>query len=106
MNPLPAILDDKGATLTHSIVVDIDNTNSVCAWHRQITAHAGRIPRVLTRVSRVGGYGRTKIAGIIEQLDLLRPIYRQTAAYGHFGREDADFTWEKTDKADALKAAL
>ena len=44
--------------------------------------------------------------GLIRMLDLIRPIYRQTAAYGHFGREDADFTWEKTDKADALKAAL
>ncbi len=44
--------------------------------------------------------------GLIEMLDLKRPIYRKTAAYGHFGREDADFTWEKTDKADALKAAL
>ncbi len=42
--------------------------------------------------------------GLIEMLDLLRPIYRQTAAYGHFGREEADFTWERTDKADALKA--
>jgi S-adenosylmethionine synthetase len=42
---------------------------------------------------------------IIETLDLLRPIYRQTAAYGHFGREEPDFTWEKTDKAAALKAA-
>ncbi|MFT5082372.1 MAG: S-adenosylmethionine synthetase [Lentisphaeria bacterium] len=44
--------------------------------------------------------------GLIEMLDLLRPIYRQTAAYGHFGRELADFTWEKTDKAEALKASL
>jgi S-adenosylmethionine synthetase len=44
--------------------------------------------------------------GLIEMLDLKRPIYRKTAAYGHFGREDADFTWEKTDKADALKAAV
>jgi len=44
--------------------------------------------------------------GIIQMLDLLRPIYQQTAAYGHFGREEADFTWEKTDKAEALKAAL
>ena len=42
--------------------------------------------------------------GLISMLDLLRPIYRQTAAYGHFGREEADFTWEKTDKAAALKA--
>jgi len=42
-------------------------------------------------------------AGIIQMLDLRRPIYRKTAAYGHFGRDDADFTWERTDKADLLK---
>ena len=42
--------------------------------------------------------------GIIQMLDLLRPIYRKTAAYGHFGREEAGFTWEKTDKAQALAA--
>jgi len=41
--------------------------------------------------------------GIIESLNLARPIYRQTAAYGHFGRTEPDFTWELTDKADALK---
>ena len=44
--------------------------------------------------------------GLIAMLDLKRPIYRQTAAYGHFGREHPDFTWERTDKAAALKAAL
>jgi S-adenosylmethionine synthetase len=38
-------------------------------------------------------------------LDLHRPIYAKTAAYGHFGRSDADFTWERTDKAEALRAA-
>ena len=43
--------------------------------------------------------------GLIAMLDLLRPIYRQTAAYGHFGREDIDLPWEKTDKADALRDA-
>jgi S-adenosylmethionine synthetase len=42
-------------------------------------------------------------AGIISSLNLLRPIYRKTAVYGHFGREDEDFTWEKTDKVDVLK---
>jgi len=42
--------------------------------------------------------------GIIHSLDLLRPIYEKTAAYGHFGREEPEFTWEKTDKAAALKA--
>ena len=46
-----------------------------------------------------------KPAGIIEHLDLLRPIYRKTAAYGHFGREDADFTWERCDIAEKLKLA-
>ncbi|UMG92623.1 methionine adenosyltransferase [Nocardioides sp. TF02-7] len=44
-------------------------------------------------------------AAIISDLDLLRPIYAQTAAYGHFGRELPDFTWERTDRADALRAA-
>jgi S-adenosylmethionine synthetase len=43
--------------------------------------------------------------GIIQMLDLLRPIYEKTAAYGHFGREEPEFAWEKTDKAAALKAA-
>jgi S-adenosylmethionine synthetase len=43
--------------------------------------------------------------GLIKMLDLIRPIYRQTAAYGHFGREKPDFTWEKTDKAEALRTA-
>ena len=45
-------------------------------------------------------------AAIIRDLDLLRPIYAKTAAYGHFGRELPEFTWERTDRADALKAAV
>ena len=45
-------------------------------------------------------------AGIIEMLDLRRPIYKQTAAYGHFGRTDIDLPWEQTDKVEALKASL
>ena len=44
-------------------------------------------------------------AGIISSLNLWRPIYRKTAAYGHFGRDDEDFTWERTDKADELAKA-
>ena len=44
--------------------------------------------------------------GLIEMLDLRRPIYQPTASYGHFGREEANFTWEKTDKVEALKKAL
>ena len=45
-------------------------------------------------------------AGIIKMLDLRRPIYKQTAAYGHFGRNDLDLPWEKLDKVDLLKAYL
>jgi S-adenosylmethionine synthetase len=45
-------------------------------------------------------------SGIIEMLDLARPIYRQTAAYGHFGRGDVDLVWERTDRAQALRSAL
>ncbi|HOU29258.1 MAG TPA: methionine adenosyltransferase domain-containing protein, partial [Thermoleophilia bacterium] len=44
-------------------------------------------------------------AAILRDLDLRRPIYRKTAAYGHFGRSDHDFTWERTDRAEALRAA-
>ena len=43
---------------------------------------------------------------IVRDLKLLRPIYRKTAAYGHFGRHDRDFTWEKLDKVDAIKSFL
>jgi S-adenosylmethionine synthetase len=43
--------------------------------------------------------------GIVQMLDLLRPIYGKTAAYGHFGREEPEFSWERTDKATALRAA-
>ena len=44
--------------------------------------------------------------GILKMLDLIRPIYKPTAAYGHFGREDLDLSWERTDKADALRGAV
>jgi S-adenosylmethionine synthetase len=44
-------------------------------------------------------------AAILQELDLRRPIYAKTAAYGHFGREDSEFTWERTDRADALREA-
>jgi S-adenosylmethionine synthetase len=43
--------------------------------------------------------------GIIQMLDLLRPIYSKTAAYGHFGREEPEFTWERTDRAAKLREA-
>ena len=68
------------------------------------TFGTGAVPdeRIERAIKRVFGL---KPAQIIETLDLLRPIYAKTAAYGHFGREDADFTWEKTDKAEELKDA-
>ncbi len=50
----------------------------------------------------VGEHFDLRPAAIIRDLDLQRPIFAKTAAYGHFGRDDHDFTWERTDKADAL----
>ncbi len=56
-------------------------------------------------VELIRSHFNLKPKGLIEMLDLLRPIYRNTAAYGHFGREEPDFSWEKTDKAAELKEA-
>ena len=53
----------------------------------------------------IGEHFDLRPGAIQRDLDLFRPIYRKTAAYGHFGREDRDFTWERTDKADALRSA-
>jgi S-adenosylmethionine synthetase len=67
------------------------------------TSGTGRIPAVqIARIIREVFDLRPR--AIIEQLDLLRPIYRKTAAYGHFGRELPEFTWERTDKVDAIRA--
>lgn len=63
------------------------------------TVPVGKIQEAVTQVFDL------RPAAIIRDLDLLRPIYAQTAAYGHFGRELPDFTWERTDRADQLKAA-
>ena len=63
----------------------------------------GRIPE--EKISElVRAHFKLTPRGIMETLDLRRPIYRKTAAYGHFGRTDPDFTWEKTDKAAAIRA--
>jgi S-adenosylmethionine synthetase len=53
----------------------------------------------------VGEHFDLRPKGIIQMLDLLRPIYEKTAAYGHFGRDEPEFAWEQTDKAATLKAA-
>jgi S-adenosylmethionine synthetase len=51
----------------------------------------------------IQGHFELRPRKMIQSLDLLRPIYKNTAAYGHFGRHEEEFTWEKTDKAEALK---
>ena len=56
-------------------------------------------------VQLIGEFFDLKPRGLIEMLDLKRPIYQRTAAYGHFGRDDEAFSWERTDKAEALRAA-
>ncbi len=67
------------------------------------TEGTGRVPdEVLTKLVRA--HFKLTPRGIIEELDLRRPIYRKTAAFGHFGREEPEFTWEKTDKADEIRA--
>lgn len=68
------------------------------------TFGTGRIPEARL-VQIVDEIFDLRPKAIIQQLDLLRPIYRRTAAYGHFGRELPEFTWERTDKAEALKSA-
>ena len=55
-------------------------------------------------VDLIGRHFDLRPKGIIHSLDLLRPIYRKTAAYGHFGREEPEFTWEAIDKAATLRA--
>ena len=62
----------------------------------------GKLPneKITEIVSRVFSF---KPAAIVEYLDLLRPIYQKTAANGHFGREEPEFTWEKTNKVDEIR---
>ena len=67
------------------------------------TDGTGRVPDArLTELVRA--HFKLTPRGIMEELDLRRPIYRKTAAFGHFGRQEPEFTWERTDKADALRA--
>jgi S-adenosylmethionine synthetase len=68
------------------------------------TSGTGNIPDD-KMVDLVRGHFQLTPRGIIESLDLRRPIYRKTAAFGHFGRSEPEFTWERADKAQALKAA-
>ena len=68
------------------------------------TFGTGRIPEIEIE-DLIAAHFDLRPKGIVQMLDLLRPIYRKTAAYGHFGRQDADFTWERTDKAEILRKA-
>jgi len=72
-----------------SVMVDTSGTGKI---------HSARIAEIVREVFDL------RPRAIIEQLDLLRPIYRKTAAYGHFGRELPEFTWERTDKVDEIRA--
>jgi S-adenosylmethionine synthetase len=72
-----------------SVMVDTSGTGRI---------HSARIAEIVRAVFDL------RPRAIIEQLDLLRPIYRKTAAYGHFGRELPEFTWERTDKVDEIRA--
>ena len=71
-----------------------------------VNTHGTGVVSDETLVELVREHFDLRPAGIIKMLDLRRPIYKQTAAYGHFGRTDVDLPWERTDKAEALKAAL
>jgi S-adenosylmethionine synthetase len=69
------------------------------------TYETGKLPdtQILELVKK---YFDMKPKAIIDQLNLLRPIYKKTAVFGHFGREEPEFTWEKTDKAEILRKEL
>jgi len=69
------------------------------------TFGTGKLPDA-TIIQLVREHFDLRPRGLIAMLDLKRPIYRATAAYGHFGRTESEFTWERTDKAEALAAAL
>ena len=70
----------------------------------QSSLHPTKVPNPKQRVEEiVKEVFDLRPAAIIEYLDLLRPIYRLTSAYGHFGRSEDEFTWEKTNKADIIR---
>ncbi|HAL55401.1 MAG TPA: hypothetical protein DCP63_02695 [Bacteroidetes bacterium] len=64
------------------------------------------LDEMIKHLTREGGPCDMTPGGIIKRLNLRRPIYRKTAAYGHFGREEREFTWEKTDLMKVLKKEM
>ena len=117
---LAALREIRGQQLTPDQVSELrkrigDRSNLVVAAAAAIAGENGLVElsgaleaafdRFLVNPLKDDKLCRAKIA-IIEALDLRRPIYRATAAYGHFGRELPEFTWERTDRADALASAV
>ena len=85
----------KGCMVSHNYICDVS---------RRYCATIGRLPED-NMVSLIREHFDLTPKGIIETLNLRRPIYKQTAAFGHFGRRLPEFTWEKTDRAEALAKA-
>ncbi len=84
------------------------NSAGICHWHCPAGLHHGRnfgTAKVAEAVIEecISKHFDLRPAGIIKTLDLRRPIYCQTASYGHFGRTDIDLPWEQTDKAAILR---
>lgn len=79
--------------VSHPLSIMVDTFGTATVDERQLEQAIGKVFDL-------------RPAAIIRDLKLRRPIFRKTAAYGHFGREDADFTWEKTDRVEELRAAL
>lgn len=117
----PSKVDRSGAYAARWVAKNVVAAGLAERCEVQVAYAIGRAHPVAIRVETFGtekGYSAHKIEGavaqafdlrpaaIIDRLDLKRPIYAATSAYGHFGRELPDFTWEKTDMVDALLAAL
>ena len=85
------------------------NSAGLCHWRRSSCFRTGgnfrtaKVDEALI-AQLIQKHFDLRPAGIIKMLDLRRPIYRQTAAYGHFGRTDVDLPWERTDKAAILRS--
>jgi S-adenosylmethionine synthetase len=91
------------AGLAYRCEVQIAYAIGVADRSRSWSTPSVRAASPMSRSKRESGRVHSQARGIIKSLDLLRPIYLLTAAYGHFGRTEPEFTWEKTDKAEALK---
>jgi S-adenosylmethionine synthetase len=82
---------------------------SACGGRRGSRCRSWSTPKALGRIRRSGheivrAHFKLTPRGIMDELQLRRPIYKKTAAFGHFGRTEPEFTWERTDKAAALRA--